>query len=436
MIQIDRQRCGYCGSCVSVCPADALVLQETHLHVRKSCIDCGKCVKTCPMGALSLELCPSAGLLQSQSYDLVVVGAGPSGSTAARYAALNGLSVLLLDSRQEIGSPVQCAEGVSHEQLAPFITPDPQWISATIQGARAAVRDASGREAALETSVLEASVQGGATGYVLERRVFDRVLAERAAAAGAQVMLKTRVTGLLRQDGQICGVEAVSSAGCREIAAKIVIAADGVASLVGRWAGLQTTLPARDLMTCAQYLLAGIEIDSERTCYYIDEQIAPGGYAWIFPKGPQRANVGLGVQADLAEMAPLAYLQRFIERYPFLSRGRPVSLIVGGVPVGLARRLVTDGLLLVGDAARQVDPLTGGGITNGMMAGKLAAEVSAQAIAARDVSAGFLGAYESRWDDALGRKMARNYRLRERFPPGQRADPRFLQVFSMAVGGK
>ena len=97
--------------------------------------------------------------------------------------------------------------------------------------------------------------------------------------------------------------------------------------------------------------------------------------------------------------------------------------------------MVTDGLMLVGDAARQVDPLTGGGIVNAMTAGRMAAEVAAAALAAGDTSAGFLGRYEERWNRGVGRKMRRNYRLREKFPPGERTDERFVRAFALAVGG-
>ena len=278
---------------------------------------------------------------------------------------------------------------------------------------------------------------GGGKGYVLERRVFDRVLAEEAATAGAQVMVKTTATGLLLEDGVVRGVVARGPAGPLEIECAVVIGADGVESQVGPWAGLDTALSLRDTMACAQYLLAGIEIDSACCYYYVGQGVAPGGYAWVFPKGEGKANVGLGVQADLSDDSALNYLTRFIESQPDLAQGSPVTLVVGGVPVGSPLpRLVAGGLMLVGDAARQVDPLTGGGIVNAMLAGRLAAEVAAQAIAAGDTSAEALALYEKRWMAGRGRKMARNYRLKERFGPNERTSPDFLRVFAVAIGAK
>jgi digeranylgeranylglycerophospholipid reductase len=428
VIKVKTDRCGYCGACVGVCPVGAIELAETHLLINETCFDCGLCLAACPVGALQAEdYAESAGVPLRRRYDVVVVGAGPGGSVAAREVAELGLSVLLLEKRQEIGSPVRCAEGIAHETLVPFIEPDPHWISAVVSKAQMAVVG--------DGATVERRAEGG-KGYILERRVFDRVLAEEAAKAGAQVMVKTAATGLLLEDGVVRGVVARGPVGTMEIECAVVIGADGVESQVGPWAGLDTTLPSRDTMACAQYLLAGIEIDPACCYYYIGQEVAPGGYAWVFPKGEGKANVGLGVQADLAADSALNYLNCFIESQPHLAQGSPVTLVVGGVPVGPPLpRLVASGLMLVGDAARQVDPLTGGGIANAMMAGRLAAEVAAQAIAAGDTSAEALALYEQRWMANRGRKMARNYRLKERFGPDERTSPDFLRVFAVAVGG-
>jgi len=427
VIEVRADRCGYCGACVGVCPVGAIELEETRLLINEACVDCDLCLAACPVGALQTEGYVEADAVPlRRCYDVVVVGAGPGGSVSAREAAKLGLSVLLLEKRQEIGSPVRCAEGIAHELLVPFIEPDPRWISAVVSKAQITVEDAA--------TVTEQAE--GRQGYILERRVFDRVLAEEAAKAGAQVMVKTAATGLLLEDDVVRGVVARGPAGAMEIECAVVIGADGVESQVGPWAGLDTALPLKDAMACAQYLLAGIEIDSACCYYYVGQGVAPGGYAWVFPKGEGKANVGLGVQADLATDTALNYLTRFIESRPHLARGSPVTLVVGGVPVGPPLpRLVASGLMLVGDAARQVDPLTGGGIANAMLAGRLAAEVAAQAIAAGDTSAEALVSYEERWMAGRGRKMARNYRLKERFGPAQRTSPDFLRVFSVAVGG-
>jgi digeranylgeranylglycerophospholipid reductase len=454
MVSLEAGRCCYCGGCVSVCPVEALALAETRLQVAEACIDCGACVAACPVGALASETAARPAIEVSmhpvrRHYDVVVVGAGPGGAVAAATAAAAGLSVLLLEKRQEIGSPVRCAEGVGHDQLSALIEPDQRWIAAEIHRAQIDVCSAGS---------MHALMAEGGRGYILERRVFDRLLAERAAAAGADVRVKTAVTGLLLEHGQVRGVRIARTdffnrgpAGMPlNVAAEVVIAADGVEAQVGRWAGLDVQLPLSDSMACAQYVLSGVDIDPTCTYYTIGHEVAPGGYAWVFPKGDGTANVGLGVRADLwqdvatglAARSPqlqgpsrvLDFLDRFIESDRRLARGCPVTLIAGNVPVALSpARLVTDGLMLVGDAARQVDPLTGGGIINAMTAGRLAGQVAVEAVVARDNSTAFLTRYEDAWQASNGRKLQRNYRLREKFPPESRSDERFVRAFALAT---
>ncbi|NIM92258.1 MAG: geranylgeranyl reductase family protein [Anaerolineales bacterium] len=447
MVILNSHRCTYCGGCVSVCPVEALTLHETRLVVLEECIDCGDCVASCPVGALQMETTqqPSEQREPHRKYDAVVVGAGPGGSTAARTMAEAGLSVLLLEKRQEIGSPVRCAEGIGQEQLTSFIEPDPSWIAAEVD--KAEITSVKGDE--------RNTIQGsGGSGYILERRIFDRVLAEMATDAGVHVMVKTPATALLMEEGRIRGVrirDCFSQGNAEiDIEARLIIAADGIEAQVGRWAGLDLQLPLEDTMVCAQFLLANIDIDPTCTYYEINHDIAPGGYAWVFPKGDGKANVGLGVQADLweefADQNPecrrighgtvLGFLTRYIESNPRLERGNPVTLITGNVPVNpLSSNILADGLLIVGDAARQVDPLTGGGIYTAMTAGQLAGQVAAGALSANDTSARFLKKYQEGWDQSEGRKLKRNARLRHKFPPEARSDSRFLHAFATAVGG-
>ena len=185
---VKQTLCTYCGACVSMCPSGALELAETRLMIDEaSCSECGLCVAACPVEALVLQSEPPAPAPVSRQYDIVVVGAGPAGATAARFAAERGLQVLLLEKRQEIGSPVRCAEGINRDMLLPFLEPEERWISAKIRRSQMVAEDTGE----------ERSFAGEETGYVLERRVFDRVLAEKAVVSGARVMVKTTAIGLV-----------------------------------------------------------------------------------------------------------------------------------------------------------------------------------------------------------------------------------------------
>lgn len=290
--------------------------------------------------------------------DLVVVGAGPAGSMTAKVAAEAGLEVVLLEKRQEIGDPVRCAEGVSKTGLKKLVEPDPSWISAEVKGAR--IRAPDGTEI-----VISEDRAGAEVGYVLERKVFDRALAQKAAEAGAKVMVKTRALGLLREEGVTAGVSAAFVGESLKIEAPLVIGADGVESKVGRWAGIDTALKPKDIETCAQFLLQDEKIDDEYCEFFLGNEIAPGGYVWSFPKGENLANVGIGVLGSKADSGtPMRLLREFVkENFP---AGKVLEIMVGGVPVsGPIETTTADGVILVGDAARQSDPITGGGIKIG-----------------------------------------------------------------------
>jgi digeranylgeranylglycerophospholipid reductase len=306
----------------------------------------------------------------NDKYDIVVVGAGPAGSMAARAAARSGANVLLLDRRREIGVPVQCGEALSEDPLKDLgIKPDPRWIA----GRTNAVKIVSPSGIAVRIS--EKKIVGK-MGYILDRKVFDKHLAMLAAKEGADVRVGTVVDGLMMENDNIKGIKAHGIEGRLEFLADVVIAADGVGSRIARWAGINTALKLVDIESGAQFQMVGIDFESSSTMeFYLGSKIAPGGYAWIFPKGEDMANVGLGVLGSRAERPAIEYLQDFVKRAPGLQKGKIIEINAGGVPVGgPIKRTVKDNLLIVGDAARQVNALTGGGIDYAMRAGDIAGD--------------------------------------------------------------
>jgi digeranylgeranylglycerophospholipid reductase len=345
-----------------------------------------------------------------ESYDVLVVGAGPSGSTAARYAANAGCRTLLIEKRTEIGVPVRCGEGIAKGWLEEIgVPPSPKFVAHEVQGARVFAPDGT-------SLTIDASLAGNEVGYTVERDLFDRYLAAEAARAGAEIRIRTSAVGLLKEDGRIVGATCEHMGRTFDVRAKLVIGADGFESQVGRWAGLAMPLTTRDIDACLEYTMVGVEGDARFDDFYLGS-CAPGGYAWVFWKGEDVANVGIGVNLSrLRDMAEAkAYLDRFLREHPDLGRGNVLSEIAGGVSVSAPlERTVTDGCVLVGDAARMIDPLTGGGIMNGCVAGRYAGEVAGQALAANDFSNAFLQRYDHRWRARFEKLLRRNYRLKEK----------------------
>src|SRR5436190_23283890 len=181
--------------------------------------------------------------------DVLVVGAGPTGSTAAKYAALGGADVLLIEKRSEIGTPVRCGEGVAKRWLEEIgLSPSKEFVCHEVDGARVIAPDGS-------ALVVDETRAGNECGYVLERALFDRYLAKEAAKAGREIRIKTSAVGLLREDGHVVGARCEHMADTLDVRAPIVIGADGFESQVGRWAGLETHLRTRDIDACLQYTL-------------------------------------------------------------------------------------------------------------------------------------------------------------------------------------
>jgi len=334
--------------------------------------------------------------------DLIVVGAGPGGSWAAKHAAKAGLSVLLLEKDREVGVPVRCAEGVSEKGLRSVISIDTRWIAQVIRGVRFIAPDGT-----------KVDAYPGETGYILNRKLFDAALAEEACQSGAHLYTKANVTGLLMENGRTRGVRLRHIGEEKEIRCSIVIGADGIESRIGRWGGLNTAIAWTEMAACAQMTCCNIDIEPERVELYMGREIAPGGYAWVFPKGPRSANVGLGISGAFnPDKKALDYLKDFVSRrFP---NAFAMTIVAGGVPIGRPLRdIVSDGLMLVGDAGRQTNPMSGGGIVNAMIAGELAAKTAAAAIKQGDVSVRKLRAYARDWTREEGRNNYLSYKFKE-----------------------
>lgn len=334
-------------------------------------------------------------------YDILVVGGGPAGTTAARHAATRGATVALFEKDREIGIPVRCAEGVSHASLSLELEIQPHWIAQRITGV--SLHAPSGAVVPLSTDQ---------AGYVLDRKRFDYDLGRMAAAAGVSLFMKACVCGLILEEGCVRGVEVEHLGERRRIRGKIVIAADGVESRVGRWAGLRTRTAMADMESCAQVTIGDYQGDPEVIHFYFGQEVAPGGYAWIFPKGNGMANIGLGLAASAARArSPHECLEAFLAReFPGTSQ---LGRVYGGVPcTGRFDDIVADGLLLAGDAAHQANPLTGGGIMTGITGGRLAGLTAAAAVAEGRCDRERLLAYPRAWRKAHGDRQTLNYRLR------------------------
>ncbi len=338
----------------------------------------------------------------SEHYDIIVVGAGPSGSTAARFAVEGGTKVLLIERKRDIGIPVRCAEGVSEKPLREFIEPQSSFIRNYISRVRLFAPN--------DIPVVLTPLNSG---YILDRRVFDRKLAEIAAEKGAEIITSCTAIEIEKQsDGT---VDLLMFHRGREIKAncKIIIGADGVESRVGRWFGLETVTTIHNTEGALEYVITHPNINRKFCDFYFGAEIAPGGYLWVFPGEENTASVGLGCAGDkLVRNSLRNLLNKFIDRkYP---GAKIISEVAGGIPVqATLKEIIADNLMLVGDAARQVNPMTGAGIINGMIGGKIAGETASNAINNGSWKREDFVGYQEKWHKRIGTDHQKFFKMKE-----------------------
>ena len=357
-------------------------------------------------------------MIPKASYDVIIVGAGPAGSTAALYAVRNGASVLLLDKKKEVGNPIQCAGFIPDASEIQALLPDAELPDSlkTYPDSCVLQRIKTQRIFPPNCSIKEFAVRGA----VLDRRRYDQFLAEQAAKAGAELMIKTRVT---KVEGTT--VETSGIFGKQIIEAKAIIGADGPNSLVARSKGLTFKPGEREISVALEYQVRNVDIDPHALEMYFGNDFVPGGYAWIFPEGEDRANVGIGVRRGMTEKGVSAkeYLNRFMRDHPLASqklKNRVVMNVIAGIlPVnGAPERTATQDSLVVGDAAGQIIATNGGGIPPAMIAGKVAGETTAEFIAGRCR----LEEYDQLWRAQIGNAIETSVQARKLMDGIMRSD--------------
>lgn len=294
-------------------------------------------------------------------FDVVVVGAGTSGLWAAISAAREGARTLVVERDPEIGRRIVCGEGAEGRGLSSLIDIRPAWVASAVGAARLFSPDGSWTE-----------VREPGAGVIIHKDVFVRDLASAARDMGVEILLAGEA---LRVGTTGSGCLTVDiDCGSRTTAVKCggVVAADGIESSIGRSLRIIGALKTSHLFSCAQDTVAPIDVAGDAVEIHFGRKVAPGGYAWVFPKGRGVANVGVGLLArGRGHPTAIEHLARFKQtRCP---ESKALRSIVGGVPSDRSPfRVCARGVFLAGDAARVADPVSGAGIVQGMKSGAIA----------------------------------------------------------------
>ena len=344
-------------------------------------------------------------------YDLVVIGAGPAGSVTARAAAEEGLDVLLIDRKLEVGVPDKCGELLPSLKEMKRLAPKAEELEAIFDPPSRCIVNRTRYVKFVFPNGREVSVPFD--GVVVERKLYDKYLANEAARAGAEVAPLTRVVDLL-EDGR--GVKARNVDGELIVPSKTVVGADGTYSLIARRAGLPVSRDPLDYGVGYQYEMVDVEHDPEYVDMYFGQDIAPGTYAWIIPKGDDIANVGTGVRTPYMKrgLNVRDYQRNFLEKHPTASeklrKAVPTAIKAGCIPVGgPMAKTFTGNILVVGDAAGHTIPTFGGGVPPALICGRIAGRAVAEQV--RDGEP--LSHYEEAWRRQLGDTLENSLRLRK-----------------------
>ena len=339
------------------------------------------------------------------AYDVLVVGCGPAGATAARLASKSGGSVCVVDGRQEIGNPVRCAELAGYGLLGIL----GQKLPDACVGARPKAGLLIGPKG--ERVALAGKLAQGLGGLVIHREVFDQHLARLAARDGARIMLKTEARGLLVKDNKVVGARVSSFGREMNIPAGVVIGADGFTSQVGRWAGLDLRIDPADVRVGFQYTIVNCDLEDDTFFLYLGQRRAPGGFAWMVPKGEGTFNVGLMASMERASSTPKDLLDRFVASVAGLKKGNIIRRSAGAQVVAPPlSRPAAPGLLLCGECACRSDGLPGSGVANALASGMLAGAVAGGAVAGSDTGNGpqesYIAHFNERFRDTAASRLA------------------------------
>jgi len=323
--------------------------------------------------------------------DVLIVGGGPAGLCAAKTIAKEGFDCLVIEKNAEIGSLIKCAGGISR-----FLFQD-----TGVQKNDIFIRQQINRSKFYFYDEVYELTSDLWKGYVVDRKVFDNYLAREASNAGARILVETEAIGIENRNKK--KIPCVNSTqGIREIQSNIIIGADGPVSKIGRLAGIRPLLKANEFTSCINYEISGFDLKERDVWHFIFAEEFPFGYGWIFPKG-DLANIGVSVLGKSKSTSQaLHFLFNSVpvvramlnDQYSVLSVNRGIYPVCGPKPIN---EIVSDGILLAGDAACIINPITGEGIAPAMLSGIAAGETACIALNDDRFDKDSLGIYDEKW---------------------------------------
>ncbi len=333
-------------------------------------------------------------------YDVIVVGAGPMGGFIAGAIAKKGYSVALLEDHSEIGRPVQCA-GLVSPRVFELLGSKPGIVN-EVRGA--VVHSPSGRILTFDGKRAKANV--------IDRTVFDSHIVHKAVEKGGELGLGSKVLEAGYHEKGIL-VKYKEAGHISEMSASLIIGCDGCGSVVAK--GFDFSQPKEILTGFGAEFAGEYSSDREFVDIFVGNDVAPGFFAWNIPTD-DGTRVGLCITAG--KHGPRHYFDSLLDNPALKERLKGLELeryIAGVIPMGPMKSTCSDRVMLAGDSAAHVKPLSGGGIYLGLLCGGHCADVATTALEEGDLSAKRLKEYERLVKNDVGKELKKAYTLRRIF---------------------
>ena len=334
--------------------------------------------------------------MEELNFDVVVVGGGPAGSSAAHMAAKNGRTVALIEKEKEIAETVRTSGVTWISDIKKFGIPEECYNPI--------------KKFSFCSPKNSVKISGEiAKAAVLDVRKTYRFLANRAKTSGSELFTSTNVTEVLKDDtGKCIGVIAKSDGKQIQFNSKVVIDASGFVSVIAKELGYVTQW--KKFGAGAEFEVKTEKLEHDNWWLMVGQEYSPAGYAWIFPTSKDTARIGVGIGKPDSDVDPTVRLNELLEKKlgPIKDLGNieKIEFHYGLIPNdGVSRKTVYDNLILVGDSAGQANPLVLEGIRYAIRFGEVAGQVAADAIKNGDTTEASLNPYEKEWKRAIESKI-------------------------------
>jgi geranylgeranyl reductase family protein len=336
------------------------------------------------------------------NYDVVIIGAGPIGGFVSKKISEKGYRVAVIEEHQTVGRPVQCAGLVSPRTIEIADIKNKNIVLNKVRGAN--IYTPSGHKTSFEAKEDR--------GIVIDRTAFDRKIIDSAVNAGVDILSSSKAIGAERTNDEV-SVKIRQGNNTLDINCHILIGADGIQNNVAKWFDLST---AKEVLSGFGAEVTNLDLNKNFVNILLGREVAPGFFSWLIPINENTARVGLCVSGA---KHPAKYYFENLFKSPILKdmlkNSKITEYVAGGIPLGTSKKTYADNVMIVGDAACQVKPLSGGGIYAGLLCAKHCSDIAVKALESRNFSKNILKEYQRLWHKEIGREIWIGMLLRKAF---------------------